>query len=186
MRNLNATPLLEHKNLIDLLQSSAIFKRNDYFKIKDYGSSLIRFTDITKKYLVELPSSQQFNNVVVEQFDYDYLAFTLKPVLMSVDVKKIVGCAGYHNKLENNPSITWSEILLTILKRSTIYHLIETSIKTNMPWHEFFDARINFIKVYDKYYFDSGDGLHRSVLAKYILSHNKVSALHNVNVLLPK
>ena len=171
-------PLQEHQGLLDIWKEIKIDSNGER-----YWNKIIIASKYIKDYFINLPSSQIFNDTVVKKFDYcdmDNLPIS-ENQNQTIDITKVIGHSGHAKILDS--SHTWRDILLNKLKCQTICHLINISIKYNQLYCDLYIKNLRFIKFEDKYYFSDIDGLHRTILAKYILSNNKDKFLYGVKVI---
>jgi hypothetical protein len=175
MRNL--FPLKEHQKLLNIWKDVRPDKNS-----KEYWEQVVNASKVAKEYFLNLNSSHIFNNEPLKQLNYDKVKHLLQKELLdqSVDVKKIIGHTG-HIKI-SDALYNWRDILSNKLKCQTICHLIDSTILCDKLYYDIYIQNIQFTKFEGEYYFGSSDGLHRVVLAKYILSHNQDNFFHGVKV----
>lgn len=174
----NRSPFIQHQKLLDIWRNNKSKEDHD-----NYWSQVVNTTALIKEYLIDLPSSQDFNYIVPKVFDLDIFSGLEREVQtnQAVNMMQVTGHAG-HMKLKDG-SDTWSNILLQTLKCQTIYHLLDISINSDKLYYNIYREHLEFIKIGNEYYFSCNDGLHRTVLAKYILSHEEDTYLHNVKII---
>jgi hypothetical protein len=174
---INQDPFSKHQELINIWENNKPLRDRD-----DYWEKLNIVSTRMVEYLIELPSSKEFNNNSLQLkpswIDKDYKSLKVN---QSVDVRSIIGHTG-HLKLLEKPHYTWEEILRDVLKAQTINYLIEISIKQKRLYYDTLIKQLEFIKYRDEYFFMCTDGLHRIVLAKYILSVYEDATLDGVKV----
>jgi len=133
-----------------------------------------------KEYFISLDSSKAFNDSILENLDYNSIKDiqAKNKINQTIDITKLIGHSE-HGKISDG-LYSWQDILLNKLKSQTVFYLINICVKHNKLYHDIDTYYLKFIKFNDKYYFDGTDGLHRSTLAKYILSHSKDKFLEGV------
>ena len=175
MRNL--FPLEQHQKLLNIWRDVKLDKASAM-----YWGQVMTASKLVKEYFLNLDSSQIFNNLPLKEFNYNVVKHLQRKEQLNqaIDVTKIIGHTG-HIKISDSLH-TWQDILLNKLKCQTVCHLIDSTILCDKLYYDIDIEYMEFTKFEDEYYFSGSDGLHRTILAKYILSHNSDKFLRGVKV----